>query len=113
MLTIKSDDVIGRNKTYEAIIRWGKIKVWGLPESFNYLVFILKWLAQNIIPLTKDQIDKIHKERVEKIVKLWLRGITATPDEVKDELIVYEDKEEKKTVVDNVLEDMAEFGDLE
>ena len=113
MLTIKSDDVIGRNKTYEAIIRWGKIKVWGLPESFNYLVFILKWLAQNIIPLTKDQIDKIHKERVEKIVKLWLRGITATPDELKDELRVYEDKEEKKTVVDNVLEDMAEFGDLE
>ena len=113
MLTIKSDDIVWRNKTYEAIVKWWKVKIGWLPESFNYLVFILKWLAQNIIPLTKEEIDKIHKERIEKIVKLWLRWITASTDEVKDELKVYEDKDEKRSVVDSVLEEMSEFGDLE
>ena len=113
MLTIKSDDVIGRNKAYDAIIRWGKIQVGGLPESFNYLVFILKWLAQNIIPLKEDEIEKIHKERIEKIIKLWLRGITASKEEIKDELKVYSDKEEKEKVVDEVLKEMEEFGEIE
>jgi len=113
MLTIKSDDVIGRNKAYEAIIKGGKIKVWGLPESFNYLMFILKGLAQNIIPLKEDEIERIHKERIEKIVKLGLRGITASKEEVIEELKITQDKEEKKQVIDTVLEEMTEFGDLE
>jgi DNA-directed RNA polymerase subunit beta len=112
MLTIKSDDVIWRNKAYEAIIKGKKIKVWWLPESFNYLMFILKWLAQNIIPLKEDEIERLHKERVEKIVKLWLRWITAFED-VTEELKVDADKEEKKQVINEVLEDMTEFWDLE
>jgi DNA-directed RNA polymerase subunit beta len=113
MLTIKSDDVIGRNKAYDAIIRGGKIQVGGLPESFNYLVFILKGLAQNIVPLKEEEIERIHKERIEKIIKLGLRGITASKEEIKDELKVHVDKSEKEKVVDEVLKELEEFGEIE
>ena len=42
MLTVKSDDVIGRNKLYESIIKGQKPKIGGLPESFNLLTYLFK-----------------------------------------------------------------------
>ncbi len=48
MLTIKSDDVIGRSKTYESIIKGESIKKPNLPESFNVLVKELKSLALDV-----------------------------------------------------------------
>ncbi len=51
MLTIKSDDVIGRAAAYESIIRGEPIKGPNIPASFNVLVNELKSLAFNIQPL--------------------------------------------------------------
>jgi DNA-directed RNA polymerase subunit beta len=48
MLTIKSDDVPGRTKAYESIIRGEPIKDIYLPESFNVLVRELKGLCLNV-----------------------------------------------------------------
>ncbi|OHA14473.1 MAG: DNA-directed RNA polymerase subunit beta [Candidatus Sungbacteria bacterium RIFCSPLOWO2_12_FULL_41_11] len=48
MLTIKSDDVLGRSATYEAIISGEKIKKPNLPASFHVLVNELKGLALNV-----------------------------------------------------------------
>ncbi|MBI3630818.1 MAG: DNA-directed RNA polymerase subunit beta [Candidatus Sungbacteria bacterium] len=48
MLTIKSDDVLGRAATYEAIINGEKIKNPNIPASFNVLVNELKGLALNV-----------------------------------------------------------------
>lgn len=48
MLTIKSDDVSGRIKTYEAIIKGEKIKSPNIPEAFNVLVKELKGLCLDI-----------------------------------------------------------------
>jgi len=48
MLTIKSDDVLGRSKAYEAIIKNEPIKKLNVPESFNVLVRELKGLALNV-----------------------------------------------------------------
>lgn len=73
MLTIKSDDVTGRNKTYENVIKGGKLRITGLPESFNLVMYLFKGLGQNIEPLTEDRIEAIHKERIDKILKLGLR----------------------------------------
>jgi len=70
MLTIKSDDVLWRNKTYESIIKWQKPKVLGLPESFNYLVYLMKWLCQDIVPLSEDKISEIHDQRIQKIINM-------------------------------------------
>jgi DNA-directed RNA polymerase subunit beta len=48
MLTIKSDDVMGRSKAYESIIKGELIKSPNLPTSFNVLVNELKGLALNV-----------------------------------------------------------------
>ena len=48
MLTIKSDDVLGRTATYEAILRGEEIKSPNLPASFNLLIGELKSLGLNI-----------------------------------------------------------------
>jgi len=48
MLTIKSDDVPGRTKAYESIIRGETVKEIHIPESFNVLVRELKGLGLNV-----------------------------------------------------------------
>lgn len=48
ILTIKSDDVTGRSKAYEAIIKGEKIENLNMPESFNVLVRELKGLAIDV-----------------------------------------------------------------
>ena len=48
MLTVKSDDVAGRTKVYEAIVRGQNDFVSGIPESFNVLVKELKSLALDV-----------------------------------------------------------------
>jgi DNA-directed RNA polymerase subunit beta len=45
LLTVKSDDIIGRAKTYEAIVKGDNIPKAGIPESFNVLVHELRGLA--------------------------------------------------------------------
>ena len=48
LLTIKSDDVIGRAKTYEAIVKGETLPTPGIPESFNVLVHELRGLGLEI-----------------------------------------------------------------
>jgi DNA-directed RNA polymerase subunit beta len=53
-LTVKSDDVIGRTRMYESIVRGeGKLEP-GLPESFNVLLKELRALALDVDLLDKD-----------------------------------------------------------
>jgi DNA-directed RNA polymerase subunit beta len=53
MLTIKSDDVPGRSKAYEAIIKGEKVTKVNIPESFNVLVRELKGLCLDVGLLKK------------------------------------------------------------
>ena len=48
ILTVKSDDVIGRAKTYESIVKGESMPKPGLPESFNVLMHELKGLGLDI-----------------------------------------------------------------
>ena len=48
VLTIKSDDVLGRSKTYESIIKGESIKPPNIPESFGVLIKELKSLALDV-----------------------------------------------------------------
>ena len=48
ILTVKSDDVVGRAKAYEAIVKGDNMPVPGLPESFNVLVNELRGLALDV-----------------------------------------------------------------
>ncbi|MDP2423814.1 MAG: DNA-directed RNA polymerase subunit beta [Bacteroidales bacterium] len=48
VLTVKSDDVVGRAKAYEAIVKGQNMPIPGIPESFNVLVHELQGLCLNI-----------------------------------------------------------------
>jgi DNA-directed RNA polymerase subunit beta len=48
ILTVKSDDVVGRAKAYEAIVKGDNMPIPGVPESFNVLVHELRGLGLNI-----------------------------------------------------------------
>ena len=48
MLTVKSDDVIGRTKVYEAIVKGDDTFEAGIPESFNVLVKEMRTLGLNV-----------------------------------------------------------------
>jgi DNA-directed RNA polymerase subunit beta len=56
-LTVKSDDVTGRNRMYEAIVKGEQLLEPGLPESFNVLVKELQSLALNV-ELIEEEEDK-------------------------------------------------------
>jgi DNA-directed RNA polymerase subunit beta len=55
MLTVKSDDVIGRVKTYEAIVKGEPIQEAGVPESFKVLIKELQSLGLSVEVLTEDE----------------------------------------------------------
>jgi len=55
MLTVKSDDVVGRVKTYEAIVKGENIMETGVPESFKVLVKELQSLGINVEVLNEDE----------------------------------------------------------
>ena len=73
MITFKSDDVMGRSKTYESIIKGEEIKDPSIPESFNVLVKELQGLALEVEVIQSDETkkriaDQIVKERAEREV---------------------------------------------
>ena len=55
MLTVKSDDVVGRVKTFESIVKGKNVPEPGIPESFKVLVKELQSLGLDIKVLAKDQ----------------------------------------------------------
>ena len=54
ILTVKSDDVVGRVKTYEAIVKGENIPEPGIPESFKVLIKEMQSLALDVRVLTED-----------------------------------------------------------
>ena len=59
ILTVKSDDIIGRTKTYESIVKGNNISEPGIPESFKVLIKELQSLALDVkvISDNRDEID--------------------------------------------------------
>ena len=65
ILTVKSDDVVGRVKTYEAIIKGENIPEPGVPESFKVLLKELQALALDVRVLDADNNEVEIKESIE------------------------------------------------
>ena len=55
LLTVKSDDVVGRVKTYEAIVKGENVMEPGVPESFKVLIKELQSLALDVKVLTENR----------------------------------------------------------
>lgn len=117
MLTVKSDDVTGRNKLYEAIIKGQKPRIGGLPESFNLVTYLFKGLGQNVVPLSQEELERVHKERERKIIGLWLSGVMNYMVNEMDEAGAVIDGEsvvhEKGEIINTVIKEMEDFGDIE
>ena len=65
MLTVKSDDVVGRVKTYEAIVKGENIPEPGVPESFKVLVKELQSLGLDVRLYSEDNQELELKENIE------------------------------------------------
>lgn len=66
ILTVKSDDVVGRVKTYEAIVKGENIPEPGVPESFKVLIKELQALCLNVKVLNDDKEEIRLKESVDE-----------------------------------------------
>ena len=69
ILTVKSDDVVGRVKTYEAIVKGENIPEPGVPESFKVLIKELQSLALDIKILSENNEEIEIREQDEDVVE--------------------------------------------
>ena len=106
ILTVKSDDVVGRVKTYEAIVKGENIPEPGIPESFKVLVKELQSLGLDIRLYSDDNQELELKESVDE-------GIELTEEQgrqmMEQELIEEQNMQNMQTVendeIDNDLDD--------
>ena len=125
MITTKSDDVVGRVKTYEAIVKGENIPKPGIPEGFKVLVKELEALGLDIqlyndkgnqIELKEDiedavdfnQINDMKPNNSENVVdekELQDSGYSETDEdsEIEDDTEVYEDDNEEETIFEDYL----------
>ena len=83
MLTVKSDDVVGRVKTYEAIVKGENVPEPGVPESFKVLVKELQSLGLDVRLYSEDNEELELKENIDE-------GIEYDPE--KDKKILSEEE---------------------
>ncbi len=65
MLTVKSDDIVGRVKTYEAIVKGENVPEPGVPEGFKVLIKELQSLGLDVRLLSEDNQELELKENIE------------------------------------------------
>ncbi|NCU39390.1 DNA-directed RNA polymerase subunit beta [Candidatus Falkowbacteria bacterium] len=88
VLTIKSDDIPGRSKAYEAIIKGEEIEKLNVPESFNVLIRELKGLGLNVELLSDDSqtpASEVVTDLDEQLADEELANKENQENEIKDE----------------------------
>jgi DNA-directed RNA polymerase subunit beta len=85
MLTVKSDDVVGRVKTYEAIVKGEEIVEAGVPESFKVLVKELRSLGLSIDVINEDEqtvdfSEDTSRDLLSNLDRINLSGFERTVD---------------------------------
>ena len=74
ILTVKSDDVVGRVKTYEAIVKGENIPEPGVPESFKVLIKELQSLCLDVRVLSEEEQEieiKETEEDISEMARIW------------------------------------------
>ena len=115
MLTVKSDDVVGRVKTYEAIVKGENIPEPGIPESFKVLVKELQSLGLDVRLYDNDKELEL-KENIEDAIdfnidehKKIISG--ENQDVVLDSELTESYVEEDDEEVDTLQDDEEDYGD--
>ena len=97
MLTIKSDDVIGRAKAFEAVVKGLDIPEASVPESFNVLVNELKALGLDIVPVgVVEKRDEIEKEENQLVKETNELAHVLEMDKVEKNEVVPEEEKNKE-----------------
>lgn len=98
MLTVKSDDVTGRVRTYEAIVKGENIPDPGIPESFKVLIKELQSLALDISLLDEEGLEVQLKDDLDDVTRFsQIRDIDdGRKDAMQESFIRYADPEEDR-----------------
>jgi DNA-directed RNA polymerase subunit beta len=120
ILTVKSDDVVGRVKTYEAIVKGENIPEPGIPESFKVLIKEMQSLALDVKVLTDENQEIEIKESTDLDGISGLESIIDS-ESLQDEEDFFEDEggfseerlEADESDGDFDLEDSDEDSDLD
>lgn len=106
ILTVKSDDVVGRVKTYEAIVKGQPIAEPGIPESFKVLVKELQSLGLDIRILTENNqeisIGEITQDDISPLTK-------DVEDELKEITLDFDEPQTKDEVLEEIEKDTTAF----
>ena len=81
ILTVKSDDVVGRVKTYEAIVKGQNVPKSGVPESFKVLVKELQSLGLDVKVLNADKEEIDLKQTFEEDEELTMVAVDPADDD--------------------------------
>ena len=111
VLTVKSDDVVGRVKTYEAIVKGENVPEPGIPESFKVLMKELQSLALDV----KVFSDKHEEIEIKESVYDDLEELDVNIEGREDESLSYLDldDEDGQNVIDEEFEiDSLDIGDI-
>ena len=116
MLTIKSDDVVGRVKTYEAIVKGENIPEPGVPEGFKVLIKELQSLGLDVRLYSKDDKELELTENIEDGIDFNLEENKplVTKEELMEEDLLDQDMllDEEEPEEDEELKEDDNFDDL-
>jgi DNA-directed RNA polymerase subunit beta len=118
MLTIKADDVVGRAKAFEAIVKGTDIPTPKVPESFKVLIKELQSLGLNVVPVgakvynevseTKElQASEEIRETVEELKESLEAEEVVTNEDIKEEIVEIAD-----APTDEILEAVVDEGEI-
>ena len=105
ILTVKSDDVVGRVKTYESIVKGENVPEPGIPESFKVLIKELQSLALDVKVYTEEREEIAIKESTEDELEELNVNIEGREDETP--LTDYEE------IGDDIIDDEMDMDDFD
>jgi DNA-directed RNA polymerase subunit beta len=108
ILTVKSDDVVGRVKTYEAIVKGENIPEPGVPESFKVLIKELQALCLDVKVLNDENQEVKLKEFAEEDMEDLEVNIEGTEDVISDDVNV----DDSYTISEEEVEEEVEFDNF-
>ena len=115
ILTVKSDDVVGRTKAFEAIVKGQNIPTPGVPESFKVLVKELQALALDITVLDKEgneiELSTLGEDDIEPMN--IVAPVEEAHEEVDDDEDYEEEYEEEYDDAGESYEDEGNFDDFD
>ena len=117
ILTVKSDDVVGRVKTYEAIVKGENIPEPGVPESFKVLIKELQSLGLDIRLYSQDDKEIEIKESIEDAIDFNLDNLKEPKNDIVEDNAEYEEDavekdEESEDYIESDILDEDIYDDL-